>query len=551
MATTIKGLLPTGKAPSVLKAEILEMVKTNAPAPDLSAYATKTELSSISTIQEVSGAVNLSATGPAVKEFYTLASTTIAGKTYEPGVGVVCSRNSTGQWRCIEVRFTGKNANVQLQAVKLTVIPTADGATITWVGVPGADSYVYRLDGGPWLVVDGASLILKNQAAASSHTVEVAAVSNEIVGSVAEARYRVAGNVQEVFHDTFTGEDGTALSALKNSLTWAAPGNATQVQGQMGLVSAGAITSLDGSWAGGRTNFLGDVLITFKYVRFARIDSHKLRFSIGQQRLVLGSARGSFTVDLPTPVKQYGEILGNRADISVAVAGSVATLWVNGNKMGEHSLGVIPEKFFEIVMSRGGAVTDLHIQPYTGSETPAALELKGQKLPGEIIFSDDFSSPGNLPGRGHWVSSQTAQALVVADGVLKPATGYAVAARFVGQENLEVSATLKSAPTSGTFLIFAHTPAFEDTAGVRLEFTSTAVQCVSPGQANQSLGAPIPGATYYIRVINGRAEFRSVSPSGAVESKSAPFTGPLTLTAGVGTNNSAGWALDDFTVKGA
>lgn len=44
MANVIKGLLPSGMAPSVLKAEIIELVKTEAPAPDLSPYATKEEL---------------------------------------------------------------------------------------------------------------------------------------------------------------------------------------------------------------------------------------------------------------------------------------------------------------------------------------------------------------------------------------------------------------------------------------------------------------------------------------------------------------------------
>lgn len=44
MANVIKGLLPSGKAPSVLKEEIIEMIGEHAPAPDLSGYATKEEL---------------------------------------------------------------------------------------------------------------------------------------------------------------------------------------------------------------------------------------------------------------------------------------------------------------------------------------------------------------------------------------------------------------------------------------------------------------------------------------------------------------------------
>lgn len=47
MVNIIKGLLPSGKAPSVLKQEIIELVKSEAPAPDLSKYATKEELQSI------------------------------------------------------------------------------------------------------------------------------------------------------------------------------------------------------------------------------------------------------------------------------------------------------------------------------------------------------------------------------------------------------------------------------------------------------------------------------------------------------------------------
>lgn len=47
MANTIKGLLPSGKAPSVLKDEIISLIKAEAPAPDLSPYATKEELAEV------------------------------------------------------------------------------------------------------------------------------------------------------------------------------------------------------------------------------------------------------------------------------------------------------------------------------------------------------------------------------------------------------------------------------------------------------------------------------------------------------------------------
>lgn len=48
MATTIKGLLPTGKLPSAAKAEVIELIKTEAPVPDMSRYATKEDLSKVS-----------------------------------------------------------------------------------------------------------------------------------------------------------------------------------------------------------------------------------------------------------------------------------------------------------------------------------------------------------------------------------------------------------------------------------------------------------------------------------------------------------------------
>ena len=53
MANIIKALLPSGKAPSVLKAEIIELVKAEAPAPDLSTYATKEELAQASAVQRL------------------------------------------------------------------------------------------------------------------------------------------------------------------------------------------------------------------------------------------------------------------------------------------------------------------------------------------------------------------------------------------------------------------------------------------------------------------------------------------------------------------
>lgn len=48
MATTIKGLLPTGKLPSAAKAEVIELIKTEAPVPDMARYATKEDLNKVS-----------------------------------------------------------------------------------------------------------------------------------------------------------------------------------------------------------------------------------------------------------------------------------------------------------------------------------------------------------------------------------------------------------------------------------------------------------------------------------------------------------------------
>lgn len=83
MANIIKGLLPSGKAPSVLKNEIEGMIK--AQSPDLSSYATKKDLEESSGVKNVSGAVTLTqADGPLTQVFAT-ASANVNGELLRAG----------------------------------------------------------------------------------------------------------------------------------------------------------------------------------------------------------------------------------------------------------------------------------------------------------------------------------------------------------------------------------------------------------------------------------------------------------------------------------
>lgn len=109
MANIIKGLLPSGKAPSVLKAEIIELIQTEAPAPDLTPYATKEELAQASAVQR------LALTG---------ATTEISTSTWDAtqAYALVITQDSAG----------GRKATYAGEEITLDATPLA--ATITaWV----------------------------------------------------------------------------------------------------------------------------------------------------------------------------------------------------------------------------------------------------------------------------------------------------------------------------------------------------------------------------------------------------------------------------------
>lgn len=162
MANTIKGLLPSGKAPTVLKAEIIELIKTEAPATDLTPYATKEELAGISSIQEVSGQVSLEHGGPAIREFYTKDSTTFSSngeKTVVPGgEAVVWMRDGRGIWgyKIVDQWIVPTLAPDTTAPSSGTLTVAVKSATSLELRVTGASDnrglhatpYAFSLDGG-------------------------------------------------------------------------------------------------------------------------------------------------------------------------------------------------------------------------------------------------------------------------------------------------------------------------------------------------------------------------------------------------------------------
>lgn len=85
MANIIKGLLPSGKAPSVLKEEIIGLIKTEAPAPDLTPYAKADALQALDTrVDDLEGkpaaGIYIDAYGR-TRQYIFVASDTDPGKT--------------------------------------------------------------------------------------------------------------------------------------------------------------------------------------------------------------------------------------------------------------------------------------------------------------------------------------------------------------------------------------------------------------------------------------------------------------------------------------
>ena len=155
MSKNFIGLLPSGNAPSVLKAEILEMVKTEAPAPDLSGVATKEELDaalSQLTPPDVSpfttGARYYSPVTYYWPDYYRGAESQW-GKVLRFGenLGIVVMNRNSGEWAEYDQDFHTQAQLAKGAGVKRTVyyVKTQYGAAgnpETWgAGVPDAAKY--------------------------------------------------------------------------------------------------------------------------------------------------------------------------------------------------------------------------------------------------------------------------------------------------------------------------------------------------------------------------------------------------------------------------
>ncbi|MFW0169300.1 hypothetical protein [Rothia sp. P4278] len=106
MANIIKGLLPSGKAPSVLKEEIIELVGEHAPEPDLSGYASKEEVSTRG-VQFLSGKMELTNDLPRLIEVYSTGVLSIASESFPADTALALRRNSAGIWEVAVVGETG------------------------------------------------------------------------------------------------------------------------------------------------------------------------------------------------------------------------------------------------------------------------------------------------------------------------------------------------------------------------------------------------------------------------------------------------------------
>lgn len=173
------GLLPTGRAPSALRAEIIELVKAEAPAPDLSGYATKADLQSsellVYTGQTLDLGEPLAGRGHAV-----LAQTqgTVGG--YDLPAGTVWVFIGDGaKWLVFQAGGSGGGGGGVVGSMGAPVLSASNvshhGARISWGTVKDAASFEGRVNGGsiqpvtsPWDITGLAML--------TPYTVEVRAV---------------------------------------------------------------------------------------------------------------------------------------------------------------------------------------------------------------------------------------------------------------------------------------------------------------------------------------------------------------------------------------
>lgn len=251
--------------------------------PDLSGYATKDELSSISTIQEVSGAVTLDTSGPAIREFYTSAPTTFTTngeKTVIAGAkAVVWMRDASGIWayKMVEEWTVPALAPDTTRPVAGTLNVVVKSATSLELKVAGAldnrglhaTPYSFSLDGGaiwtPWqasatytatgLTTDRSySLVAKVR-----DTVNLEALTQIVTAAPTAAEPTMS---TLILRDTFTRPDGTLLgSSADTGQKWEGAAGAAVTGGKMKLAAGAGVSSINHGEKGGAALFAFDVTL--------------------------------------------------------------------------------------------------------------------------------------------------------------------------------------------------------------------------------------------------------------------------------------------------
>lgn len=223
MANIIKGLLPSGKAPSVLKDEIISLVKAEAPAPDLSGYATVEAVESVvkasGGIRQVSGNVVLSPADPPVVEMYAAGNVSVNGAVFAAGAAVVARRTPAGIWQVVQVPESVWEGGAS-SAMPVTPAPVAGGYALKTSGV-GPAGFTMTVTGSA-SDISGAEFRFAPDGAVFSAWqsqptyAAVGLAPGQIYRPAAEVRK--AGAVQKIYaSDVLTGAARSFIETLQGS----------------------------------------------------------------------------------------------------------------------------------------------------------------------------------------------------------------------------------------------------------------------------------------------------------------------------------------------
>ena len=284
----VKGVLDTrlkveGLDSRVALLESAPPVKTEAPAPDLSGYATKDELSNISTIQEVSGTVTLDTSGPAIREFYTSASTTFTAnseKTVIAGAkAVVWMRDGNGVWayKVVEgwtVPALVADTTRPVAGTLNVVVKTATSLELKVTGASDdrglhATPYSFSLDSGATWTPWQASATYTATGLTTDRSYSLVAkvrdtVNLEALTQIVTATPTVSEPTMStlILRDTFTRPDGTLLgSSADTGQKWEGALGATVTGGKMKLAPGAGLSTIKHGEQGGTALFAFDVTL--------------------------------------------------------------------------------------------------------------------------------------------------------------------------------------------------------------------------------------------------------------------------------------------------